>query len=350
MSPTSPLPVVLAVLLGFLTDVQAARILPVQATLHLEISKNKEYKYLPIVMWHGMGDSCCSQASIGQVGAYIQDLLEGQIFVHSLATGPNSAQDILSSYFGSVDEQVDRVCDEIRSIPELQGGYVGIGFSQGGQFLRAVVQRCQHRGPVMHSLITMGSQHQGIMDIPGCWQPSFNVTPSWGCRLMQNLLGAGAYFQWVQLTSVQAQYFKDPARLVTYAERSAFLADVNVEADGISATDPKYKQYKSNLSSLQRFVLFQFEMDNTVVPKESAHFGFFDGQRLIPLQESSLYQEDRLGLKALDEEGRLVFGRAPGSHMQFTLEWFGECVVHPYLAIKKTVPPISYRYDKHSSS
>jgi hypothetical protein len=30
----------------------------------------------------------------------------------------------------------------------------------GGQFLRAVVQRCQHTGPKMHTLITMGGQHQ----------------------------------------------------------------------------------------------------------------------------------------------------------------------------------------------
>ncbi len=31
----------------------------------------------------------------------------------------------------------------------------------GGQFLRGVVQRCQHLGPRMHTLVTMGAQHQG---------------------------------------------------------------------------------------------------------------------------------------------------------------------------------------------
>lgn len=31
----------------------------------------------------------------------------------------------------------------------------------GGQFLRGVVERCQHLGPKMHTLVTMGAQHQG---------------------------------------------------------------------------------------------------------------------------------------------------------------------------------------------
>jgi hypothetical protein len=69
---------------------------------------------------------------------------------------------------------------------ELQGGYVAVGFSQGGQFMRAVAQRCQHMGPKMQVLVTMGGQHQGVMDLPGCWQPAHsNSTPSLYCRVMQ---------------------------------------------------------------------------------------------------------------------------------------------------------------------
>jgi len=189
-----------------------------------------------------MGDSCCSPHSIGAVKSYLEDLLDGRVFVHSIAIGSTVDRDVLSSYFGSVNDQVDLVCDELRSIPELQQGYVAVGFSQGGQFLRAVVQRCQHLGPKMHTLVTMGSQHQGVMDVPGCWEPSFNVTPSWGCRVMEHLLGLGAYVPFVQRNSIQAQYFKDPLELEVYAQRSAFLADINVEAAGINPSDPKYMQ------------------------------------------------------------------------------------------------------------
>ena len=45
-------------------------------------------------------------------------------------------------------------------------GYHAVGFSQGGQFLRAVAQRCPD--PPMKNLVTMGGQHQGVYGIPNC--------------------------------------------------------------------------------------------------------------------------------------------------------------------------------------
>jgi hypothetical protein len=38
--------------------------------------------------------------------------------------------------------------------------------SQGGQFLRAVAQRCPQ--PQMRNLITFGAQHQGVFGFPNC--------------------------------------------------------------------------------------------------------------------------------------------------------------------------------------
>jgi palmitoyl-protein thioesterase len=90
------------------------------------------------------------------------------VFVYSIATGSSETFDVWSSYFGDVNAQVASVCEQIRRVPELQGGFHAIGFSQGGQFLRAMVQRCQHLGPKAHTLITLGSQHQGVMTVPGC--------------------------------------------------------------------------------------------------------------------------------------------------------------------------------------
>jgi palmitoyl-protein thioesterase len=51
-----------------------------------------------------------------------------------------------------------QVCEMIANDPALQNGFNAIGFSQGGQFLRAVAQRCPT--PRMRNLITVGSQHQ----------------------------------------------------------------------------------------------------------------------------------------------------------------------------------------------
>ncbi len=51
----------------------------------------------------------------------------------------------------------------------------------------------------------------------------------------------------------------------------------------------------------------------------------------VDMKDTELYKEDWIGLRALDESGRLVLGSVPGQHMHFTLEWFLDNVVHPYL-------------------
>lgn len=50
--------------------------------------------------------------------------------------------------------QVAQACKQIRQDPDLVDGYHAIGFSQGGQFLRAVAQRCPD--PPMKILVSLG--------------------------------------------------------------------------------------------------------------------------------------------------------------------------------------------------
>ena len=49
-----------------------------------------------------------------------------------------------------------------------------------------------------------------------------------------------------------------------------------------------------------------------------------------PLRDLSLYQEDWLGLRHLDEEGRLHMLEMSGDHMDFQWEWYIENIVIPY--------------------
>ena len=83
----------------------------------------------------------------------------------------------------------------------------------GGQFMRAVVERCQHTGPKAHTLITLGGQHQGVMNMPSCWNPSLNMTPSYMCSASARFLGWGATLPFIRTRLVQAQYFKVMSRL-----------------------------------------------------------------------------------------------------------------------------------------
>lgn len=45
-----------------------------------------------------------------------------------------------------------------------------------------------------------------------------------------------------------------------------------------------------------------------------------------------MYLQDWLGLKEMDEAGKLVFLTQPGDHLEMTDEWFLEEIVDKYVA------------------
>ncbi len=69
-----------------------------------------------------------------------------------------------------------------------------------------------------------------------------------------------------------------------YLAHNTFLADINNERPAKNAT------YRANLASLEKLVLFRFKDDVTVVPRDSAWFGFYNGSQLLRMEETALYQ------------------------------------------------------------
>jgi len=271
----------------------------------------------PVVLWHGMGDSAAGMIGIANI---IKDVIP-DIYVHRIMIGGNIIIDTESGFFRDTNRQVSEVCQMLADDPELQGGYNAIGFSQGGQFLRAVAQRCPQ--PQMRNLITFGAQHQGVFGFPNC--PG-EMDPF--CDIVRDLLNYGAYVDFVQDFLVQAQYWHDPLHFDTYVEKSQFIAEVNNEKAEKNAS------YAINLASLENFVMVKHNQDSMVEPRESSHFEFYTpGQAdvILPLRESPLYTEDRIGLKTLDEAGRLVLMEVEGNHLEFSRQWFIDEIVNVYL-------------------
>jgi palmitoyl-protein thioesterase len=64
-----------------------------------------------------------------------------------------------ASFFGKAWDEVAIAREQLASISELKEGYDAIGLSQGGVFLRAVVETMSF--PRMRNLITVGSPHLG---------------------------------------------------------------------------------------------------------------------------------------------------------------------------------------------
>ncbi|KAF8978570.1 hypothetical protein BGZ46_006333 [Entomortierella lignicola] len=270
----------------------------------------------PVVFYHGMGDSAHSKGML-ELFDSIKEIAP-EIYIHSIYLAATEKDDQQASFFGNVNTQIETVCQQLKEIEELKDGFNAVGFSQGGQFLRAYIQRCND--PPVHNLITVGSQHGGVSDIPGCIQADVS------CRLMRSIARGGVYSGYVRDHVVQAQYYKDPRNLQTYLEKSIFLPDINNELI------VKNAEYAERLSSINKFVMFLFLKDITVKPKETAWFGFQDEYgNVIDLEDQDLYKEDWLGLKTMDRAGKLIYEIMEGEHMQFSLEEFTERITIPYL-------------------
>jgi len=93
---------------------------------------------VPVVLWHGMGDSAAGMVGIENI---LKDNMPG-VYVYRIMIGGNLVVDTESGFFRDTNRQVREVCEMIAADPELANGYNAVGFSQGGQFLRAVAQRC----------------------------------------------------------------------------------------------------------------------------------------------------------------------------------------------------------------
>ncbi|XP_047026602.1 palmitoyl-protein thioesterase 1 [Helicoverpa zea] len=275
----------------------------------------------PIVMWHGMGDTCCLSFSLGGIKVFLEKNIPG-VYVNSLKVGNSSIEDLENGYFMNPNKQVEYVCGLLAADPQLKDGFNAIGFSQGSQFLRAVVQRCGHLLPKIKNLISLGGQHQGVYGLPHC---GALMHPT--CDYIRQLLNYAAYENWVQNALVQATYWHDPLDDEAYIHKSIFLSDINNE---IMAN----KTYIQNLNNLDHLVLVKFDNDTIVQPRETEWFGYYEpgqSKKLLPLRETKIYTEDRLGLKKMDKEGKLILLSTVGDHLRFSDTWFIDNILKPYL-------------------
>jgi len=280
-------------------------------------SSSPVFSAVPVVTWHGVGGSAAECNSlIDTIKHSLPD-----VHVLNVAVGPDPDMDHANSVLMRCVEQVDMICQQLLDDPLMAEGYNAVGISQGGLLIRGLVQRC----PVpVKNLITFGAPHQGVYGVPDCEEATGSYEL---CVLVRELLSAGAYEPWIQDLVAPAQYWNDPLNQTNYVAGSHYLALVNNEKED------KNQDYRDRMLQLENFVMVMWEDDTTVIPRETSHFETYKpGQEVevLPLRESVLYQEDYIGLRTLDEEGKLHFFTVPGHHVQFDYDWVAENIV-PFL-------------------
>ncbi|WFD34977.1 hypothetical protein MCUN1_001823 [Malassezia cuniculi] len=304
---------------------------------HANASFAQPAEPLPLVLWHGLGDSANS-LFIAKVRERVEDMYPG-IVVHSVYLKSGLIPDQHAGVFSNVNDDIQIACAQLASIPELRHGFDAVGFSQGGQFLRAYVERCNK--PRVRNLITLGSQHMGITQLPEC------VLGDPICHTIHRVLEGGIYNDYAQSHVVPAQYFRDTRskeRFEQYLAKNSFIRDINNEGT-------MNETYRANMLKLNKFVMAVFDRDTTVVPRNSSIFSAYpdpvdgtgDGRsesdtqhdltHTVPLRESSIYTEDRIGLRELDRRGDLVTLTCHGIHVEMDsaciAQTFGRYVGRP---------------------
>lgn len=258
-------------------------------------------------------DTSYEAEGLHSVGDLAEEINPGT-FVYYVHLDDDASADRTATFWGNLTIQIEKVCADLASHPILSKAHAinGLGFSQGGQFLRAYVERCNV--PPVANLVTFGSQHNGISDFQAC------ANNDWLCQTWDGLLKRNTWSDFVQSKLVPAQYYRDPENLENYLESSNFLADINNERS------KKNIIYKKNLMKLEKFAMYMFKDDKTVVPKQSAWFAELNSttRTVTKLQDRKIYQEDWIGLRWLDERNRLEFLITPGEHMQLETEVLAE--------------------------
>lgn len=267
-----------------------------------------------IVLWHGLGDNFNSSGMRHM--AEILNQIMPTVYVHSVYLDVNPLEDEKRSLFGDANREVDIVCDQLANIPELADGFGAIGFSQGGLFLRALIERCPN--VTVSTLVTFGSPHMGVLELPLCERDD-----DWICKGRNELLKKQVWNPSVQKSVVPAQYFRDPLHYRNYQEYSNFLCAVNNENP-----DTFSEAAKERFKRIEKLVLIKFEQDTTLVPKESAFFqeiSAITGQ-IVDFEKTRFYKADLMGLQELHKDNKIDFYSVDDQHMRFLDEFFVDIV------------------------
>ncbi|KTW30614.1 hypothetical protein T552_00330 [Pneumocystis carinii B80] len=272
----------------------------------LENKHKDSKKNLPVVLWHGLGDSY----DIGEIMELSEILSETlDVYVHSVYLDKNSLNDRKNGFFGNVNKQIELVAEQLSNETRLSEGFNAIGFSQGGLFMRAYIER--YNNPPVSNLITFGTPHYGISSF-------YCPSDVYICKMLDYFMKYSIWSNWIKENIVIAQYYRDTSDMEEYLQHNHFLPDINNEKKIKNAT------YAKNLGSLSGFIMVEFENDHVIIPKGSSHFNDYNKteERVIYLRDTAMYKEDWLGLKYLDGKEALVEITVPGEHMEIDYETF----------------------------
>ena len=239
------------------------------------------YAY-PTVLMHGV---LASDANMAELKNMLE--LNFKIDVYNMEIGNGAMTSILTP----IDSQLDILCKKIYKIDALKDGFNFIGMSQGGLLARGYVEYC-NKYPVVN-LITLASPNAGVFYKTSLADNYYEPAKQEGLSI--------------------TNYWRDPYRYDVYLSNSTYLAELNEEVLSNSIIN--------DLDIVKNFIMVWSPLDEIIMPPESGKFSlqFVNDAGELKLQEiteTELYKSGRLGLKNLNENGRLKIFQTDCTHSQ----------------------------------
>jgi len=290
---------------------------------------------LPVVLAHGMGDSCFN-GGMQSITKQTSDLLGG-VYTVCIPTGKNQREDTINGYFMSMNKNVEIFAEKIRKDPHLKNGFHAVGFSQGNNVVRGYLAK--HNDPPIHTFISINGVNAGVGAVPYC-EPSAEEEEAeeeklefgnFMCNLLMEQASKAAYNKFAQEHSFQSNYWRDPRPVEAHAYKTySQLAAWNNEGYVVNQT------LNENWAKTEQFVWVLATQDGMVWPREGEWWGAPDPtdpfKRILPMKETEWYKKDLFGLKTAQEAGKNAFESFKGDHLQFTDDDYKSWVA-TYLAV-----------------
>ena len=292
---------------------------------------------IPVVIAHGMGDSCYNEGMI-QITKLVSTWLQN-VYTVCIPIGTTPSEDTNNGFFLNMNDSIDYFAQQIQQDAQLMAAptFHAIGLSQGNNIIRGYIARYNSILPPVHTFISINGVNAGIGAVPHCIPEQLVRTSRERsdtidslsekvaltlCDLLMEQASAAAYTTFAQKHSFQANYWRDPrpSEYDTYRTYSQ-LAVLNNEV-----LDPATQfndTLRVNWSRTMQFVWIMAQDDRTVWPPLGEQWGVPDPidpyrRRVLHMNETDWYQQDYFGLRTAQEQGKNYFESFPGDHLQFT--------------------------------
>ena len=255
----------------------------------------------PIALFHGIMDDCNSNL-MKDIKRILQKYLKTKVHCVEIGNGR------MDSIFMNLEKQSQIACANIKKIKDFEGKFNIMGVSQGTLIGRYIIEKCNMKGKVHNYVSFMGPQ-MGVSAIP-------NLKCGPICDGLNGLVSTINYAnpQFLNDKLAPASYWKYKSHYDQYMKHNTYLKDLNNEGP------KKNANYKNRIISLNKMLLVKGSKDNTITPRESSWFEFYDkkGQKIVPLRQSDFYKKDYLGIKTLDQKKKLIFVSIAQDHVKYT--------------------------------